>query len=264
MDIEFEKSIQELAGANFSEIKNFIHLLTDMIKRKNTGSAINNDLVYILFMMEKMLPDMILKNQTYYISLHANKIMERDAQFFYDRPQIFGELPKDKVNLFRDVYMDSNLSQDDKDEIWAKLQTFLIFSSIYHGKYNQQLVEKFVEELTTFFEIIKRYCKPEKKELVEKVENLVEEEQENYAPEVLIMCVANQLIPHEKMIESRDYSLFTKNNGAFLVREDIPRDWLHQVLPDKMSLEQADYVWGYLYSLLNVAKEFFPEAERLS
>ena len=274
MNREFEEVIQQLAVSNFSEIENFINTLTLMISKNLStkkslspefvakASSMNKTLVHVLFVLKKMVYDSILKNQTFYISLHANKIMEQDTQFFYDRPQIFGELPEEDVNIFRDIYIEAGLTDDDKNTIWASLKSFLILSSIYQGKYNKNIVDRFVGEMETFFQLLHEHCIPDKESLLNQVEQLFKEESEDYPPEVSLMCVACQLLPNGNLIKTRDRAFLKKNKNGFLVRDDVPKDWLDQILPKQLDEEAANYIWGYIFSLKNLTEQFVPGPER--
>ena len=256
------------------EIENFINTLTLMISKNLSinkslspefvakSSSMNKTLVHILFVLKKMVYDTILKNQTFYISLHANKIMEQDAQFFYDRPQIFGELPKEDVNIFRDIYTGAGLTDNDKDTIWASLKSFLILSSIYQGKYNKNIVDRFTEEMETFFQLLHEHCIPNKERLLNQVEQLFREESEDYPPEVSLMCVACQLLPNENLIKARNREFFKENKNGFLVRDNVSKDWLDQILPEHLDEEAANYIWGYIFSLKNLTEQFVPGPER--
>lgn len=53
-----------------------------------------------------------------------DKIENREDNFFYKNEKIFGQLPKDKVNYFSDVWMSDKLLEEDKDEIWEFFDTF--------------------------------------------------------------------------------------------------------------------------------------------
>ena len=272
--MEFESGIQELAIANFSEIERFINLLTsltkDGLKRLKDPKpelvskihSMQNKLVHVLFVLKKSVYDSILKNQAYHITLHANKIMDQDVDFFYDRPQIFGNLPDEDVNIFRDVYTDSGLNDDDKNQIWGALKTFLIMACIYQGKFKAEIVNRFSAEMNTFFALLKQHCVPGKLELLQSVQDTFNEENDDYAPEVALMCISNQLLLSKKTINECDTTFFTTNKNGFLVRDDVPRDWMSQVLPKDMSGEAGDYVWGYLNSLLVLSTEFVTEPER--
>lgn len=257
--MEFEQTINELALANFTEIKKFINFLTDTCKRKKIGT-ITNDLVYVLFILEKLMVDMILKNQTFYILVHADKIMDEDGDFFYNRPQIFGQLPEDKVNVFRDVYASPVLDESDKRQIWDMMKTFLIYSCIYQGHYNRELTTLFSSELSNFFAVMKINTQPNKKEelncFVEYYENIMN----NYSPEVLMAIFACKLVPYETYILNKNQDIFFNESSIFcLSGTKMVKGWLVNVL-----VSEVDVVfWQYLESIKEICKNFIPQSGRL-
>ena len=268
MNREFEEKIQQLAVANFNEIEKFINLLVSLTKSglariKNNQPLIQkiqkmqHTLVHVLFILKQTVYDTILKKQTHYIALHASKIMDQDANFFYSNPQIFGELNPEDVSIFRDIYADAGLNDEEKDQIWASLKTFLILSGIYQGKFREEIAKRFLLEMDTFFDILSEYCTS--KTLLTQAKEVFDSDSEDYAPEVALMCISCQLLPYKDLIENRDRAFF---KTGFLARNDLQNDWLEEALPKNLNQEASNYVWGYLLSLVNLSSEFVSEPER--
>ena len=55
-----------------------------------------------------------------------NYIENKDERYFTDNDYIFGDLPKDKVRHFKEIYeKDNMISKDDKEVIWEYFQIFI-------------------------------------------------------------------------------------------------------------------------------------------
>lgn len=262
MNFEQEQRIIALSNANYRDIGSFIRSLTDLIETRvskrgdklaQKASGMKTTLLHVEFVLNKLDREAIFKNQTYYISLHADQIIQRNDKFFYSNPQIFGELPKEDVEIFKNVYMSDGLTTTDRASIWDRLASFLVNSAHYQATKYQQLVDQFSSQMDTFFVVLEQIC-PESP-VIDTIINAYNSEVKKTGACVFMFCLRNQLVDHQDLIVSRDPA-FLKNPGGFLVRGDVPADWMH--LLANMSDENADLFWGYLAAITLLVDQFLP------
>lgn len=113
------------------EMLNFANRIDDMLESKSVGTS---DLVYIKFFLMTLKEDQAMQHAIDKILPLKKEIEQRNEEFFHRKNnEIFGKLPKDKVNFFSIVWM-QKLDKDDKEEIWSFFDTFITFCEEYKKK----------------------------------------------------------------------------------------------------------------------------------
>ncbi len=88
-----------------------------------------DDLIYVKFFISKMTSEDAMQHVIMHILPWERQIEEKDDQFFYKNKKIFGDLPNNKVNYFSDLWMSTTLNEEDKDEIWRFMDTFVTYGN---------------------------------------------------------------------------------------------------------------------------------------
>ena len=97
----------------------------------------SSDIAYVRVFIMQLSPDASMMYVIDKILPYEDEIEKRDESFFYDNPEIFGKLPKSKVNYFSDLVQSGELTQDDKDEIWEFFSSFIAYGKEYDKKHAQ-------------------------------------------------------------------------------------------------------------------------------
>ena len=110
------------------ELLRFIDAVECILDDHNIPSS---DIAYIRVFMMQLTPDASMQYVIDKILPLEDKIKSKNESFFYDNDEIFGKLPKSKVNYFSDLVKSGTLTKDDKAEIWEFFATFIAYAKQY-------------------------------------------------------------------------------------------------------------------------------------
>ncbi len=110
------------------EMLHFADRIEDILESHNLDS---DDVVYVKFFLSTMTHEDAMRHTIAQILPWKSQIEKREDRFFYKNKEIFGKLPENKVNYFSDLWMDSHLSKDDREEIWDFFDSFVAYAEEY-------------------------------------------------------------------------------------------------------------------------------------
>jgi hypothetical protein len=94
------------------------------------------DIILIrIFLDINMTPELLMNEFTKYINNNNKEfkkmIEDRNEKFFIEH-NLFDAFEKDKVNHFKNLWLNSTFSQENKNIIWKWLDTFVSLSELYN------------------------------------------------------------------------------------------------------------------------------------
>ena len=120
------KNVQGLCARLKEEV---IHLIDDLMEILPGETDIMAARMYFEFKS----PEKIMEGFCKYVLPNNTRIMNRDESYFTQNDTIFGDLPKDKVRHFKNLFEPNNpqVTQDDKDVIWQYFEVFVKLAATY-------------------------------------------------------------------------------------------------------------------------------------
>ena len=126
-----EDSIPESASVLKRELINFFEFLGQVMSDNPSlfDSEYHSDLIMILEFITRSdalsMMDQIIKKLLPY----SEQIKHRDQSFFEKNVlKLFSNLPQDKVYFVYELVRNEKIDQEDKDDIWNYLQTFVMLA----------------------------------------------------------------------------------------------------------------------------------------
>jgi hypothetical protein len=109
-----------------SELLTFVDRLEDIFNHNKINT---DDLLLIRVYIHSMNHPIAMDHIINKVLPWKDHIINKDESFFRDNKQIFGQLPKDKVDFFYKKHQ--LLEQEDKDEIWDFFNSFIEYADCY-------------------------------------------------------------------------------------------------------------------------------------
>ena len=115
-------------GDDLSDLKIVMKEFIADLRHIFTSIDEQRDLLIIQLFFEKLSPERIMHHMISKVLPHANMIDLRDSNYFVEHDTIFQALPQSRSKHYRDFWSgkgDKNLSDDDKNAIWAYFDTII-------------------------------------------------------------------------------------------------------------------------------------------
>lgn len=104
------------------EVMHFIDAIEHILEDHD---IVDEDIVYVRTYFLIMPHQDLMNHVVDKILPWAKQIEKRNVGFFYDNKEIFGELPKDKVDFFSNLWKSGVLTKEDQKEIWDFFDSFV-------------------------------------------------------------------------------------------------------------------------------------------
>ena len=115
-------------GDDLADLKIVMKEFVDDLRHIFTSGAEQRDLLIIQLFFERLSPERIMHHMISKVLPHAKIISLRDSNYFVEHDTIFQALPRSRSKHYRDFWSgkgDRNLSDDDKNAIWAYFDTII-------------------------------------------------------------------------------------------------------------------------------------------
>ena len=115
-------------GSDLADLKIVMKEFIADLRHIFTSVDEQRDLLIIQPFFERLSPERIMHSMISKVLPHASMIATRDSNYFVDHDTIFQALPQSRANHYRDFWSgkgDKNLSNDDKNAIWAYFDTII-------------------------------------------------------------------------------------------------------------------------------------------
>ncbi len=115
-------------GSDLADLKIVMKEFIADLRHIFTSVDEQRDLLIIQLFFERLSPERIMHSMISKVLPHASIIAVRDSNYFVEHDTIFQALPQSRANHYRDFWSgkgDKNLSNDDKNAIWAYFDTII-------------------------------------------------------------------------------------------------------------------------------------------
>ena len=85
-----------------------------------------------LFFESQVDPEMLMKGFITWVYPWKNYIKQHNERYFEENEHIFGPLPVDKVQYFKEKMKDGTFDEDDKEIIWEYFEVFISLVDQYN------------------------------------------------------------------------------------------------------------------------------------
>src|SRR5690349_9329896 len=91
-----------------------------------TESEEESDILVVTFFFKRAHPEFVMKHAAKKLYPHKTQIENKNIKFFDDNQYIFGSLPKDRVDYYRDVIVNTKrISKSNMACIWEYLEAMI-------------------------------------------------------------------------------------------------------------------------------------------
>ena len=91
-----------------------------------TKSEEESDILVVTFFFKRAHPEFVMKHAATKLYPHKTQIEEKNVKFFNDNQYIFGALPQDRVEYYRDVIINTKrISKNNMECIWEYLDAMI-------------------------------------------------------------------------------------------------------------------------------------------